>query len=159
MRQTIGPKIMRPKIVEENLNNFNAVSKDAVARFIKLKETSQEEGHIPDLEKEMKRWALEGKLKSLSALYPLSQVRTRVNSLSAQVKAKKTWKTKFFWQFDPYKIPATRVEHRVYLVILQETKLLSTCSPMLSLMLKRLAVWENQPHRPFRSWEQIYNSL
>lgn len=101
MRQTIGPKIMRPKIVEENLNNFNAVSKDAVARFIKLKETSQEEGHIPDLEKEMKRWALEGKLKSLSALYPLLQVRTRVNSLSAQVKAKKTWKTKFFWQFDP----------------------------------------------------------
>lgn len=90
MRQTIGPKIMRPKIVEENMNNFNAVSKDAVARFIKLKETSQEEGHIPDLEKEMKRWALEGKLKSLSALYLLSQVRTRVNSLSVQVKAKKT---------------------------------------------------------------------
>lgn len=90
MRQTIGPKIMRPKIIEENLNNFNAVSKDAVARFIKLKETSQEEGNIPDLEKEMKRWALEGKLKSLSASYPLSQVRTRVNSLSAQVKAKKT---------------------------------------------------------------------
>lgn len=90
MRQTIGPKIMRPKIVEENLNNFNAVSKDAVARFIKLKETSQEEGHIPDLEKEMKRWALEGKLKSLSALYPVSQVRTKVYSLSVQVKAKKT---------------------------------------------------------------------
>ena len=90
MRQTIGPKIMRPKIVEENMNNFNAVSKDAVARFIKLKETGQEEGHIPDLEKEMKRWALEGKLKSLSAFYPLSQVRTRVNSLSVQVKAKKT---------------------------------------------------------------------
>ena len=90
MRQTIGPKIMRPKIAEENMNNFNAVSKDAVARFIKLKETSQEEGHIPDLEKEMKRWALEGKLKSLSALYPVSQVRTRVYSLSVQVKAKKT---------------------------------------------------------------------
>ena len=90
MRQTIGLKIMRPKIVEENMNNFNAVSKDAVARFIKLKETSQEEGHIPDLEKEMKRWGLEGKLKSLSALYPVSQVRTRVNSLSVQVKAKKT---------------------------------------------------------------------
>ena len=90
MRQTIGPKIMRPNIVEENMNNFNAVSKDAVARFIKLKETSQEEGHIPDLEKEMKRWGLEGKLKSLSALYPVSQVRTRVNSLSVQVKAKKT---------------------------------------------------------------------
>ena len=90
MRQTIGPKIMRLKIAEENMNNFNAVSKDAVARFIKLKETSQEEGHIPDLEKEMKRWALEGKLKSLSALYPVSQVRTRVYSLSVQVKAKKT---------------------------------------------------------------------
>ena len=120
MRQTIGPKILRPKIVEENLNNFNAVSKDAVARFIKLKETSQEEGHIPDLEKEMKRWALEGKLKSLSALYPVSQVRTRVYSL----KLRKPEKPNFFGNLTTLQltlisgVPATRVAHTVYLVIL-----------------------------------------
>ena len=74
MRKTIGPKIMRPKIVEENINNFNAVSKDAVTRFIKLKESSQEaDGHIPDLEKEMKRWALEGNISlNLFQLFTIS---------------------------------------------------------------------------------------
>ena len=62
MRQTIAPKIMRPKIVEENIGNFNAVSKDAVARFVKLKEACEQDDHIPDLEKELNRWSMEGKL-------------------------------------------------------------------------------------------------
>ena len=62
VRQTIAPKIMRPKIVEENIGNFNAVSKDAVARFVKLKETCEQDDHIPDLEKELNRWSMEGKL-------------------------------------------------------------------------------------------------
>lgn len=62
MRQTIAPKIMRPKIVEENIGNFNAVSKDAVARFAKLKEACKQDDHIPDLEKELNRWSLESKL-------------------------------------------------------------------------------------------------
>ena len=62
MRQTIAPKIMRPKIVEENIGNFNAVSKDAVARFVKLKETYEQDDHIPDLEKELNRWSMEGEL-------------------------------------------------------------------------------------------------
>ena len=62
VRQTIAPKIMRPKIVEENIGNFNAVSKDAVARFVKLKETCEQDDHIPDLEKELNRWSMEGEL-------------------------------------------------------------------------------------------------
>ena len=62
MRQTIAPKIMRPKIVEENIGNFNAVSKDAVARFVKLKEACEQDDHIPDLEKELNRWSMEGEL-------------------------------------------------------------------------------------------------
>ena len=53
---------MRPKIVEENIGNFNAVSKDAVARFVKLKEACKQDDHIPDLEKELNRWSMEGKL-------------------------------------------------------------------------------------------------
>ena len=61
VRQTIAPKIMRPKIVEENIGNFNAVSKDAVARFVKLKEACQQDDHIPDLEKELNLWSMEGK--------------------------------------------------------------------------------------------------
>ena len=66
MRQTIAPKIMRPKIVEENIGNFNAVSKDAVARFVKLKEACEQDDHIPDLEKELNRWSMEGKLTDTS---------------------------------------------------------------------------------------------
>ena len=53
---------MRPKIVEENIVNFNAVSKDAVARFIKLNDACKLDDHIPDLEKELNRWSLEGNL-------------------------------------------------------------------------------------------------
>ncbi|CAH3047023.1 unnamed protein product [Porites lobata] len=41
LRQNIAPKLMRPKIVEENILNFNAVSKDAVARFVRLKEACE----------------------------------------------------------------------------------------------------------------------
>ena len=54
--------MMRPKIVEENIVNFNAVSKDAVARFVKLNDACKLDGHIPDLEKELSRWSLEGNL-------------------------------------------------------------------------------------------------
>ena len=65
LRKTIAPKLMRPKIVEENILNFNAVSKDAVARFVKLKEAYEQDDHIPDLDKELNRWSLEGKLIKL----------------------------------------------------------------------------------------------
>ena len=62
VRQTIAPKMMRPKTVEENIVNFNAVSKDVVARFFKLKQACEQDGHIPDLENELYRWSLESKL-------------------------------------------------------------------------------------------------
>lgn len=50
---------MRPKVVEENIDNFNAVTKDAIARLVKLKETCRPDEHIPDLEGELSRWATE----------------------------------------------------------------------------------------------------
>ena len=50
---------MRPKIVEENIDNFNAVTKDAIARLVQLMETSDD--HIPDLEGELSRWSTESK--------------------------------------------------------------------------------------------------
>ena len=53
---------MRPKIVEEYIVNFNAVSKDAVAWFVKLNDACKLDDHIPDLEKELNRWSLEGNL-------------------------------------------------------------------------------------------------
>jgi len=59
IRQTIAPKIMRPKIVEENIDNFNAVAEDAIARFVKLKEGCGPDDHIPDLEWEISKWSTE----------------------------------------------------------------------------------------------------
>ena len=56
---------MRPKIVEENIDNFNAVTNDAVARFVKLKEVCGPDDHIPDLEGELSKWAIESKLKTV----------------------------------------------------------------------------------------------
>ena len=53
---------MRPKIVEENIDNFNAVTKDAIARFVKLKEACGPDDHIPDLEEELSKWSTESKL-------------------------------------------------------------------------------------------------
>ena len=59
VRHAVAPKMMRPKIVEENINNFNAIAKVAVDRLVKLKETCGPEGEIPDLEGELKRWSTE----------------------------------------------------------------------------------------------------
>ena len=52
---------MRPKIVEENIDNFNAVSNDAIARFVKLKEACGPDDVIPNLEGEVSRFATESK--------------------------------------------------------------------------------------------------
>ena len=52
---------MRPKTVEENLDNFNAVADDAVSRFVKLKEACGPDDCIPDLEGELSRFTTESK--------------------------------------------------------------------------------------------------
>ena len=56
---------MRPKIVEENIDNFNAVTKDAIARFVKLKEACGPDDHIPDLEGELNSFTTESKFEHL----------------------------------------------------------------------------------------------
>ena len=50
---------MRPKIVEENIDNFKTVTDDAVARFVKLNEACGPNDHIPDLEGELSKWSME----------------------------------------------------------------------------------------------------
>ena len=52
---------MRPKIIEENIDNFNAVTKDMVARFVKLNKACGPNDHMPDLEGELSKWATESK--------------------------------------------------------------------------------------------------
>ena len=59
IRRNIAPKIMRPKVVEENLDNFNSVAEDAMVRFVKLKEACGPADHIPDLEGELMKFTLE----------------------------------------------------------------------------------------------------
>ncbi|XP_068714941.1 cytochrome P450 27C1-like [Montipora foliosa] len=59
VRKCIAPKMMRLKTVEENIDNFNAVTKDAIARFTKLKEACGPNHHIPNLEDELKKFSTE----------------------------------------------------------------------------------------------------
>ena len=49
---------MRPKVLEENIDNFNAVTKDAVERMVQIRDSK---GEIPDLEEELSKWSTEGK--------------------------------------------------------------------------------------------------
>ena len=65
VRQAVAPILMRPKAVEENIDNFIEVTKDAVEQLVKLKETSGLGGEIPDLEGELSRWAAESKFTCL----------------------------------------------------------------------------------------------
>jgi len=65
--------MMRPKIVEENIENFNAVAEDAIARFVKLKEACGPDDHIPDLEGELSRFSTESKFKKCYITVKLSK--------------------------------------------------------------------------------------
>ena len=49
---------MRPKVLEENIDNFNAVTREAIERMAKMKGTN---GEMPDLEEELSRWSTESK--------------------------------------------------------------------------------------------------
>ena len=47
--------------MEENIENFKAVTEDAIARFVELKEKCGPNDDIPDLEGELGKWSMEGK--------------------------------------------------------------------------------------------------
>ena len=53
--------MMRPKVLEENIDNFNSVTKDTIERLVKIKGTSGQDGEIPDLAGELSKWATESK--------------------------------------------------------------------------------------------------
>ena len=63
---------MRPKTVEENIENFNAVTRDAIARLIKLKETCGPDDHIPNLEDELSRFSTESKFNNSAVMWFMS---------------------------------------------------------------------------------------
>ena len=65
IRQAVAPKVMRPKVLEENIDDFNSVAQDAIERLIKIKVTSGQDGEVPDLEGELKKWSTESRYTGL----------------------------------------------------------------------------------------------
>ena len=63
---------MRPKTVEENIVNFNAVADDAIARFVTLKEGCRPDDHIPNLEGELSRFSTESKFYKTLQIFRVS---------------------------------------------------------------------------------------
>ena len=61
VRQALAPKIRRPKVLEENIDNFNCVAEDAIKQLAKLKGSSGQDGEVPDLDGELKKWSTESK--------------------------------------------------------------------------------------------------
>ena len=58
IRNAVAPKVMRPKVLEENIENFIAVTKDAVERMVEIRDSNDE---VPNLEGELSKWSTEGK--------------------------------------------------------------------------------------------------
>lgn len=50
---------MRPKILEENIDNFNCVAEDAIKQLAKIIGYSGHDGEVPDLDGELKKWSTE----------------------------------------------------------------------------------------------------
>ena len=63
IRQALAPKVMRPKVLEENIDDFNCVAEDTIQRLKKIKVTGGQDGEVPDLEGELKKWSTESRYK------------------------------------------------------------------------------------------------
>ena len=67
MRQAVAPKVLRPKVLEENIDDFNCVAEDTIERLKKIKATIGQDGEVPDLEGELKKWSIESRYRSRAA--------------------------------------------------------------------------------------------
>ena len=61
VRQAVAPKVLRPKVLEENIGDFNCVADDTIEQLKKVKVTSGQDGEVPDLEGELKKWSTESR--------------------------------------------------------------------------------------------------
>ena len=59
LRKALASKMLRPKDIRENLDNFNSVTRDAIDRIVAIR---GEDDVIPDLEGELAKYATECKL-------------------------------------------------------------------------------------------------
>lgn len=59
LRKALASKMLRPKDIRENLDNFNSVTRDAIERIVAIR---GKDDVIPDLEGELAKYATECKL-------------------------------------------------------------------------------------------------
>ena len=71
---------MRLKTVQENIDNFHAVTEDAITRITKLKEGCGQDGHIPDLEEELKKFSMESELLQGLTRLKIEVINKKINS-------------------------------------------------------------------------------
>jgi len=57
-RKVLAPKMLQPKDIRDNLDNFNSVTRDTVEHFVTVRGGDME---IPDLEVELAKWTTESK--------------------------------------------------------------------------------------------------
>ena len=67
VRQAVAPEVLRPKVLEENIGDFNCVADDTIEQLKKVKVTSGQDGEVPDLEGELMKWATESRYTGLQA--------------------------------------------------------------------------------------------
>ena len=70
MRKALAPKMLRPKDVRDNMDNFTAVTRDALVHMVSIRGIDME---IPDLDKELAKWATECKCLLLSTRPVISE--------------------------------------------------------------------------------------
>ena len=58
LRRALAPKMLRPKDIRDNLENFNNVTRDAIEHMLTIR---GEDDVIPGLENELAKWAAECK--------------------------------------------------------------------------------------------------
>ena len=58
IRKALAPKMLRPKDIRENLDNFNAVTRDAIEHMVSVRGADDV---LPNLEEELAKWATECK--------------------------------------------------------------------------------------------------
>lgn len=56
LRKALAPKMLRPKEIRDNLDNFNSVTRDAIEHMVSIRGADME---ILDLDKELAKWATE----------------------------------------------------------------------------------------------------
>lgn len=71
LRKALAPKMLRPKDIRENLDNFNSVTRDAIEHMVAVR---REDDVIPDLEGELAKYATECKFNLSSVTVSLARV-------------------------------------------------------------------------------------